>query len=176
MGAEADLTVRVAPGLTLGGSVTYLDTSIRKYSGVDYVGTPRNFAGQPLPFAPKWSYGLNADYKMAMPNGGSPFIGVSLNGRSATDTVPGGNTIVAVNSIHTRVLPGLVHPFRTNSFATVDVRFGYEGADQRWSIRAWGKNILNKYYWTNVVTASDFSARYAGPPATYGVTIGFKLK
>ncbi|WP_309612087.1 TonB-dependent receptor domain-containing protein [Sphingomonas sp.] len=176
MGAEADLTVRVAPGLTLGGSVTYLDTSIRKYSGVDYVGTPRNFAGQPLPFAPKWSYGLNADYKMAMPNGGSPFIGVSLNGRSATDTVPGGNTIVAVNSIHTRVLPGLVHPFRTNSFATVDVRFGYEGADQRWSISAFGKNILNKYYWTNVVTASDFSARYAGPPATYGVTIGFKLK
>ena len=176
MGAEADLMLRVARGLTLGGSVTYLDTSIREYSGVDYVGTQRNFAGQPLPFAPKWSYGLNADYKMAMPNGGSPFIGVSLNGRSATDTVPGGNSIVAANSAHTRVLPGLVFPFRTNSFATVDARIGYDGPDQRWSIIAFGKNILNKYYWTNVVTASDFSARYAGPPATYGVTVGFKLR
>ena len=176
LGAEADLSVRVADGLTLGGSVTYLDTSIRKYQGVDYVGTPRNFAGQPLPFAPKWSFGLNADYKKIMANGGAPFIGFSVNGRSATDTVPGGNSIVAVNSAHTRVLPGLTTPFRTNSFATVDVRAGYDGPDQRWAVTFWGKNIFNKYYWTNVVTASDFSARYAGPPATYGVTMGFKLR
>ena len=175
-GAEADVTVRVADGLTLGGSVTYLDTSIRDYKGVDYVGTPRDFAGQPLPFAPKWSFGLNADYKKRMANGGAPFIGVSVNGRSATDTVPGGNSIVATNSTHTRVLPGLTYPFRTNSYATVDGRFGYDGPDQRWSVTVWGKNIFNKYYWTNVVTASDFSSRYAGPPATYGVTLGFKLR
>ena len=175
MGAEADLTVRPINGLTLGASVTYLDTSIRRYSGVDYVGTARNFAGQPLPFAPKWSYGLNADYRWSRRDGGSPFIGVSVSGRSATDTVPGGNSIRAINGLNTRVLPGLVYPFRTNAFTTVDGRIGYDGPDKRWSVTVFGKNIFNKYYWTNVVTASDFSARYAGPPATYGVTLGFKV-
>ena len=38
-----------------------------------------------------------------------------------------------------------------------------------------GKNIFNQYYWTNVVTASDFTSRYAGRGATYGVTLGFKV-
>ena len=37
-----------------------------------------------------------------------------------------------------------------------------------------GKTIFNQYHWTNVVTASDFTSRYAGRGATYGVTLGFK--
>jgi len=40
----------------------------------------------------------------------------------------------------------------------------------------WGKNIANKYYWTNVISSADSAARFAGAPATYGVTIGFKMK
>jgi len=39
----------------------------------------------------------------------------------------------------------------------------------------WAKNLLSKYYWTNVVTTSDASARFAGRPATYGVTVGFTM-
>ena len=176
LGAEAELTVRPVTGLTLGGAVTYLDTKIQKYSGVDYVGTPRNFAGQPLPFASKWNYGVNAEYRFTTPSGGEPFIGVSVNGKSAADTVPGGGTIAVVNSVHTRVLPGLTYPFRTNAYTTVDGRLGYEGPDGRWSVMVWGKNIFNQYYWTNVVTASDFTSRYAGRGATYGVTLGFKVR
>ena len=176
LGLEAELTLNPIRGLTFGGAVTYLDTKIRKYTGVDYVGTARNFAGQPLPFASKWNYGVNAEYRFTTPSGGEPFIGVSVNGKSAADTVPGGGTIAVVNSVHTRVLPGLTYPFRTNAYTTVDGRLGYEGPDGRWSVMVWGKNIFNQYYWTNVVTASDFSSRYAGPPATYGVTFGFKLR
>ena len=175
-GIEAELTVNPVTGLTLGGAVTYLDTKIQKYSGVDYVGTPRNFAGQPLPFASKWNYGVNAEYRFTTPSGGEPFIGVSVNGKSAADTVPGGGTIAVVNSVHTRVLPGLTYPFRTNAYTTVDGRLGYEGPDGRWSVMVWGKNIFNQYYWTNVVTASDFTSRYAGRGATYGVTLGFKVR
>lgn len=175
-GMEAELTVRPVSGLTIAGAVTYLDTKIEEYTGVDYVGTPRNFAGQALPFASKWNYSLNADYRFETASGGAPFFGVSVNGRSSADTVPGGRTITAVNSVHTRVLPGLLYPFRTNGFATVDGRIGYEAADGRWTGMIWAKNIFNKYYWTNVVTASDFSSRYAGMTATYGVTFSFKLQ
>ena len=176
LGAEAELTVRPVTGLTLAAAVTYLDTRIQSYTGVDYVGTSRNFAGQPLPFAPQWSYGINADYRFETSAGGTPFFGVGVNGRSSTDTVPGGRSITVTNSVHTRILPGLTRPFRTNAYATVDARIGYEAADGRWSAMVWGKNVFNTYYWTNVVTASDFSARYAGLPATYGVTFGFKFQ
>ena len=175
-GVEAELTVRPVTGLTLSGAVTYLDTKIEEYTGVDYVGTPRDFAGQTLPFASKWNYSLSADYRMQTASGGTPFFGANVNGRSSADTVPGGRTITAVNTVNSRVLPGLVYPFRTNGFATVDGRIGYEAADGRWTAMVWAKNIFNTYYWTNVVTASDFSARYAGMPATYGVTLAFKIR
>lgn len=174
-GAEAELTVKPVQGLTLGGAITYLDTKIQKYVGVDYIGNNRNFSGQPLPFTSKWNYGLNADYRFETAGGGAPFVGVSVNGHSSSDTVPGGNGIIIPPAATTRILPGLVHPFTTKAYATVDARLGYEAAGGRWKLMVWGKNILNEYYWTNVVTASDYSARYAGRPASYGVTLGFKL-
>ena len=40
----------------------------------------------------------------------------------------------------------------------------------------WGKNIFDKYYWTAVIPSSDSSARFAGKPATYGVTFGYKFR
>jgi outer membrane receptor protein involved in Fe transport len=175
LGLEGELTVRPAHGLTFNASTTYLDSKIQKYQGVDYVGTSRNFAGSPLPFAPKWNYSINLDYRYEMANGGAPFVGVSANGHSSSVTVPGGDDIGVTPSATTRVALGVSRPFMTNGYATVDARLGYAAAGGRWEAFLWGKNIFNKYYWTNVVTASDFTARYAGMPATYGVTVRFKI-
>ena len=169
-GVEVDLTIRPIPALTVSVPLTYLKTEITEYSGVDYVGRTRSFAGSELPFAPKFSYGLNADYRFEGATNFTPFFGISLNGRSGADTVPGGSSIVATNSTNTRVKPGVVYPFRTESYSTVDARFGLEGADGKWSVMVWGKNLGNKYYWNNVVTSSDFTARWAGMPATYGIS------
>lgn len=175
-GVEADFTFRPVSSLTVSIPVTYLKTEITEYNGVDYVGTARSFAGSTLPFAPKWSYGLNADYRFEDRSAFTPFVGVSLNGRSGSDTVPGGSSIIATNSVNTRVLPGLVYPFCTESYTTVDARLGFEGPDRKWSVMLWGKNLFNKYYWTNVVTSSDFTARWAGMPATYGITWTTKIR
>lgn len=174
-GVEGEVTVRPVHGLTIGAAVTYLNAKIKRYQGFDYIGTSRDFAGEALPFTPKWNYGLNVDYRFDRPAGGTPFIGVSVNGRSRSDTVPGGRGIAVESAPTTRSIPGLVHPFVTNAYATVDARLGFEAPGGRWKVMLWGKNIFNEYYWTNVVTASDNSARYAGRPATYGITLGFKL-
>ena len=40
----------------------------------------------------------------------------------------------------------------------------------------WGKNVFNKYYIAAVVPASASAGRLAGMPATYGVTMSFKIK
>ena len=49
-------------------------------------------------------------------------------------------------------------------------------ATLRHFVMLWGKNIFNKYYWTAVIPSSDSSARLAGKPTTYGVTLSFKMK
>lgn len=176
MGAEADLTVRPTRGLTLGGSVTYLDSKIQTFNGYDVLGFAQNFSGNPLPFTPKWNYSVTADYRYELPNGGEPFIGVSLMGNSKSDASPGSGSIQVPVFPGNRTIPGLVNPFTVPSRTTIDLRLGYEAPDKAWKVLFWGKNVANKYYWTNAVVANDAIFRVVGRPATYGVTVGFKMK
>jgi outer membrane receptor protein involved in Fe transport len=176
LGAEGDVTLKPFQGMTLNGAITYVDSLIQDYVGTNIIGQPENFAGNPLPFAPKWSYRLDAEYRMVVATGGSPFIGLGANGQTLSDTAIGGGTLTVPDTLNVRVLPGLEHPYTTNTYTTVDARLGYESSDHRWTVMLWGKNIFNKYYWTNVVTTSDFSARFAGLPAWYGVTFSMKVK
>jgi len=175
-GAEAELTVRPVPALTLSGAVTYLNSKIKRYSGYNVVGAIADFAGQDLPFTPTWTYAFNADYRPRLANGGSPFVGVTVNGRSSSDAALAGSSIIIPASPTNRVLPGLVHPFALKGYATVDFRAGYEADDGAWRIMLWAKNAFDKLYWTNTATSLDATFRYAGRPATYGLTVGFKMK
>lgn len=175
-GMESDLTVQPFQGLTLNASVTYLQSKVQSYTGIDVLGNTENFAGDRLPFTPSWSGRVNADYRFAVPNGAHPFVGLSVQGQTSADTVIGGDNIVFPTGPGDRVLPGLSRVYETNPYATVDARAGYEAADGRWKVMVWGKNVLDKYYWTNVYTSNDATARWAGMPATFGVTFSFKLK
>jgi iron complex outermembrane recepter protein len=177
IGAEADLTVRPFRGMSVAGAVTYLDSKIQRYEGENIQGQRQNFSGEPLPFAPRWNYSLNADYRLEAAGWGVPFIGLSVAGRTAADTTPGGSSIEIPASPVNRILPGLVHPYMTNAYTTVDARLGYEASDGRWKVMLWGKNIFNRYYWTNVATeGGDATIRFAGLPASYGITYSFAIK
>lgn len=46
--------------------------------------------------------------------------------------------------------------------------------DGRWSGQVWGRNVTNEYYYNNVTHLTDYIAKIAGMPATYGVTISFR--
>src|SRR5260370_23893150 len=93
-GTEADLTVEPFPGMTFNGSVTYLDSRIQEYSGINVLAAKENFAGERLPFTPLWSGRLNADYRIPVSSGGGDFVGVSVEGQTSSTPVPGGNPIV----------------------------------------------------------------------------------
>ncbi|EQB10757.1 TonB-dependent receptor [Sphingobium lactosutens] len=174
-GAEADITLRPTEGLTITAAGTFLDSKVQRYSGVNVIGAADDFRGDPLPFTPKWSGSLNVDYKVRMPNGGSPFIGFTVTGRSASDATLGGRRITFPVSPATILKPGVDHIYKIDGYATVDARIGYVSDGDRWRVSLWGKNIFNEYYWTNVIPANDSSARFAGRPATYGVTLGFNF-
>lgn len=175
-GFDGDITVNAARGLTLAGALTYLNSRVLRYAGPNQFGVFTNFAGSNLPFTPKWNYSFNADYRIDTADGGSPFVGVTINGRSKQDAALLGSTLTIPNIQGTRILPGLVYPFVTNPYATVDARLGYEARGGAWKVMLYGKNIFNKYYWNNVTTQSDSTQRQVGLPATYGVQFSIKFR
>ena len=178
-GLDSDISVRPIPGLTFTGSLTYLNSRIQQDFGYStFAATASDlmdFSGSRLPFTPEWNYGLDVEYRHRLGNEGTPFAGLSVEGQSSQDTSIGSGDLVIPAAPGARTLLGLTYPFTTNAYATLDARLGYEAPSGAWKVMAFGKNILNKYYWTNVTSQSDAYARYAGLPATYGVTFSVKF-
>jgi outer membrane receptor protein involved in Fe transport len=174
-GAELEATVRPVSGMTLSGIVTYLDSKVLEYSGYDIVGVVQNFRGAPLPLTPKWQLGVAADFR---PDTGNPdiqpFFGANVNYRSETAAALRGATTPLPSDVPgARTAPGIEFPYKIPSYITVDIRAGLEFENGRYKLMAWGKNILNEQYVTNVIPGSDTISRFVGRPATYGVTFAF---
>jgi outer membrane receptor protein involved in Fe transport len=93
------------------------------------------------------------------------FVGGSVSYRSGTVAIIGGDFATP-----TITVSSVGNPFIIDAYALVDLQAGIAAADNRWRVSLYGKNVLNKYYWTNVVAAFDTIGRYAGMPATYGVS------
>jgi outer membrane receptor protein involved in Fe transport len=174
-GLDGDLSVRPMKDLTLNAEVTYLNTRILDYSGYNSIPAVVDFAGAKLPFAPEWNYRFDVDYNPPIGGHGNAILGATVHGQSSQDTVIGGSSFAYPPSPFTVFLPGLTHPYTTDPYALVDLRIGYED-DAGWKVVAFGKNVFNKYYWNNVTDQSEAKTRYAGMPATYGVTFSFKFK
>ena len=187
LGAEAELTVRPTPGLSFAGSLTYLDAKVRTRNGTRFVGPsaygnscgtltvpgPCDFTGSELPFTPKWSYALNADYRHELGDGAF-ILGAGVRGQSSSVSTLNGRTIQFRNLANDRRAPGIALPFVIPNYAVIDARAGYEFGDRRYKVMVWGKNLLNKFYVTNAAHYLDTTVRFTGQPATYGITLSVK--
>jgi len=169
-GAELGITAQPVGGLTLSGSVTYLDAKVRNYNGV--VGSTVNalglreavlasFKGVTLPYSPKWQYALRADYEFPINDGFNGYVGAGVNGQSKSIGI-------LTTSVQDRT------DYKINARTLVDLNAGVATADGQWRVGVWGKNVFNKYYWTNSIQAYDNIMRYAARPAEYGLTVSFR--
>jgi outer membrane receptor protein involved in Fe transport len=178
-GAEMAVTVSPTDALTLSAAVTYLDSEVTKFSGSNAYGIIENFAGDPLPFTPEWTYTLDADYRFLLKSGGEVFFGATLTGQSDSDAVFGASHIsVEETAAQKGVAPGTYraltdNPFVIDEYYTVDARIGYQSADEHWKVMVFGKNVTDEYYWTTVITSFDSAGRFAGKPATYGIKVSY---
>lgn len=171
-GLEFAATVRPTQGLSLGASGTYLDSEVREYTGFTVFNNIVDFKGTRLPFTPKWT--LNADLRYETPINDSLniFGGVNVayrSGTTATFTDPN-----AAPSSTTQINDTSPNTFDIKDYTLVDAQLGVQSQDGRWKAFVWGKNIFDKYYWTNVTRVSTVNIRYPGMPATYGATVSFK--
>jgi iron complex outermembrane receptor protein len=156
-GAELSIAARPAAGLDLTASATYLDAKVKQYIGVNGIGTVANFAGTPLPFSSKWQTAATVDYQWDLSGGYKASVGGTLTYHSSTFSVVGGGDVA-----------------RVDPYALLDLRASVTFPDQRLQFSIWGRNVTDKYYWTNVVNVYDTSVRYTGQPVTYGATVSFK--
>ncbi|GGE20204.1 TonB-dependent receptor [Polymorphobacter glacialis] len=188
LGAEAELIVRPAQGLSVGTSVVYLNSKVRAKDGVPFVGPtaygnscttaggrpgPCDFTGSELPFTPNWSYTLDADYRSDL-GSGVLILGANLRGQSSSVATLNGRSIQFRNLVNDRHAADISQPFVIPAYATVDARIGYEFGDRRYKVMVWGKNVLNKYYVTNAAHYLDATVRFVGQPVTYGITFSIK--
>src|SRR5262249_26257942 len=152
LGAEAQLTVRPVRGLTLDVSGTYVHTRIDRFVGFDALAHFGDQSGTPFPFSPKWHAVANADYEFPIA-GVKGFLGGSLTYNSKTYAGVGADPLMQIDG-----------------YALLDLRAGVEFDNDRYRVWTWGKNVTNKYYWTNVFADGNVIARFPGHPATYGLS------
>lgn len=174
-GAELEAAAEPMNGLVISAGITYLQSKIENFTGVNVLGQSNwNAAGDPLPFTPRWSGSANFDYRI-LTGHGIPFVGASVHVTSEQDAQISAQRLNYFSTPNTVLRPGVLCVYCVAGYATTDVRMGYQSESGKWKVTLWGKNIFNKYYWTDVIAAYDDTARIAGMPATYGITIGYHI-
>jgi outer membrane receptor protein involved in Fe transport len=104
-----------------------------------------------------------------------PFVGIVFSTRSKALANIGGSRGLVITSDFASSVP-VDRTYTIPGYSLVDVRAGARFNDGQWSVTLFGKNVFNKYYVTNIFTDYDTIARFAGQPATYGVTFAFKFQ
>lgn len=157
-GFELEITARPIDGLTLRNAVTYVDSKVMTFTGINNERVLANYAGSALPFSPKWHVVSDIDYGFDLTDKLGAFIGANMLFNSKTSSTLGDAPASVIRK-----------------FATLDLRAGVKALDDRWSFSIWGRNVTNSYYWTNQFVTQDVVVRYAAKPVTYGATLKFKF-
>jgi outer membrane receptor protein involved in Fe transport len=159
-GAEAQIILAPVKGLTISGSGTYLHSKITDdFINYDPNAVEDNFKGEALPRSPTWSGVADAEYKFAAGSSLTAFLGGNLTYQSSTNSAL-----------------GALSQYQLNAYTLLDARAGVESADGRWRVTLFGRNLTNRYYWTNVFRTYDSVIKYAAMPVTYGIQLTVKTR
>jgi outer membrane receptor protein involved in Fe transport len=158
-GFELAGSVYPASGLALSLNAAYTDAKLTQDTDPVVGGED----GDPLPYVPEWSLGLNADYEWTVKSARA-YLGGSL-GYTGERTV----------QFNSRAANGDIHSL--DSFVTLNLRAGaYFG---RWSVELYGKNLTNEMGVTSLGAAGALPNGALGlsvtRPRTIGVSLGATL-
>ncbi len=168
-GLEGELVARPTEGLRISAGATYLKGKVKSdysatedgfavYNAAGYTG---NFKGSELPYTPKFSANIDAQYSVPVSDSVEAFLGGGLTYQSKQNT-----------TFHNTNLPA--DDFFIDGYALLDVRAGVSSADGRWRATVYGRNITNKSYVTAISTYLDTLIRYRGKPTVYGLSLSYK--
>jgi outer membrane receptor protein involved in Fe transport len=156
-GAEADLTFRPLPYLNINLAAVYLHSRILEYSGFNDAAMFTNFRGHPFTLTPNFQ--------------GNALITLSP---PITDDINLDASVSAHYQSRSTAAPDEAPDFRINSYAVFGGTLGVRSADDRFSVGLYAQNIFNKYYWTQVLSATDSIYRFSGGPRQFGLRLGYR--
>jgi len=169
-GAEMDASFVISSHLTINGAATYTDGKYVKFTNaplpLEETGSSvayKDVSGTDLPGASKWAGSLGgelSDKAKFFGNAGKIFIGLDSYARSEFSSSPSASKYLVVDG-----------------YAIFNGRLGFR-ASQGLSIQIWGRNLLNKDYYEQLLPAGGNSGQYAavlGDQRTYGITFKYSL-
>lgn len=174
-GAELDASFVVNRNLTINGAATYTEGTYVKFTNaplpLEETGTTvggvqvayKDVSGTDLPGVSRWAGSLGgelSDDAKFFGNAGKIFLAVDSYARSEFSSSPSASKYL--------VVPG---------YAIFNARLGFR-ASEGLSIHFWGRNLLNKDYYEQLLPAGGNTGQYAGvigDQRTYGITLKYKL-
>ncbi|CAA9195526.1 TonB-dependent receptor [Flavobacterium collinsii] len=169
-GAELDASFVFSQHLTVNAAATYTDGKYIKFTNaplpLEETGAPvafKDVSGTELPGASKWAGSLGgelSDNAKFFGNKGKIFLAVDSYARSKFSSSPSASKYLVVQG-----------------YAIFNARLGFR-ASEGLSVQFWGRNLLNKDYYEQLLPAGGNSGQYAGvigDQRTYGVTLKYSL-
>lgn len=169
-GVELDASFVLSSHLTINGAATYTDGKYVKFTNaplpLEETGAAVSFkdvSGSALPGASKWAGSLGgelSDNARFFGNAGKIFVAVDSYARSEFSSSPSASKYLVVQG-----------------YAIFNARLGFR-ASQGLSVHFWGRNLLNKDYYEQLLPAGGNAGQYAGvlgDQRTYGVTLKYSL-
>lgn len=159
-GAEIEAHWLATGQLTIDLGVAWLKTEIVEYQAIDTVASvfPNvvtfDASGAELANSPRWQTNGTFTYRWPLAGGRGLFIGGDISYKADNE--------------------GAVQD-PISSYTLVNTRIGFTGADDRWAVTLWGRNVLDKDYWLASSTSNCCYVRLNGMPRTYGVTLSYNF-
>src|SRR3546814_13185882 len=86
---SSDLIGRPVSGLTLRGAVTYVDSKVLRFVGINNERVLADYSGSSLPFSPKWHIVADASYEWDLNDSLGAFVGANMLYNSKTNSTLG---------------------------------------------------------------------------------------
>ncbi len=162
-GIEVEATAAPADWLDMGLNLGILDAKYKNYlsGAIDPVtGDPRDFSGNRMPGAPKFS--LSTFAQVTVPVGRFEtrwraeynYTGKKYYNNAQSELISSGE-----------------------GYGLINLRVAFADPDQGWELAAWARNVTGKAYIVDATDTSGFGfvPRYYGERATYGAEFSFKF-
>lgn len=169
-GAELDASFIVTKHFAFNGAVTYTDGKYVKFTNaplpLEETGAAVSFkdvSGTDLPGVSKWAGSLGGEYTKDakfFANTGKFFVALDGYARSEFSSSPSASKYLIVDG-----------------YALFNGRLGFR-ASEGLSVHIWGRNLLDKNYYEQLLPAGGNSGQYAGvlgDQRTYGITLKYNL-
>ena len=156
-GFEAETQIVPTEGLTLRGSLAYLNARYQQFLYIDPVsGATVNLAGYDLQNAPHWSGTIGANYTVKMANGG----------RLVTDIA----WMYTAKKFYTAIEDNPRSTVQATSL--VDGTLTYHTANDRYVLGLWVKNMFDKHYISTVYDSPGYMGLVGyAPPRQFGGSV-----